>query len=56
MDDRRPEVFGVTLALFVIATVVVILRFISRIVIVRKVAIHDYIMLVAWVWIKSYVC
>lgn len=50
MDDRRPEVFGVTLAMFIFATVVVILRFISCIAIVRKVAMHDYLMLVAWVW------
>ncbi|KAK2764035.1 hypothetical protein FQN54_009654 [Arachnomyces sp. PD_36] len=48
MDDRRTQVRGVTLALFVIATFVVIIRFISCAAVVKKVALHDYFMLVAW--------
>lgn len=49
MDDRRHRVFGVTASLFVLATIVVIIRFISCIAVVRRVALHDYFMLLAWV-------
>lgn len=49
MQDQRPEVLTVSIVFFVIATVFVALRFISRIFIVQKVALHDYLMLLAWV-------
>lgn len=49
MDDHRPEVLVVSIIFFVIATVFVVLRFVSRIFVVRKVGVHDYIMLLAWV-------
>ncbi len=49
MDDLRPVVRGVTIATFAVATVFVILRFMSRVLIVRKVQLHDYFMLMAWV-------
>ena len=51
MDDRRPEVLVVSIIFFVIATVFVVFRFVSRIFVVRKVGIHDYFMLLAWVCI-----
>lgn len=49
MDDLRPVVRGVTLAFFAVATMFVILRFMSRVVIARKVQLHDHFMLLAWV-------
>ncbi|RAL05755.1 putative MFS monosaccharide transporter [Aspergillus ibericus CBS 121593] len=49
MEDQRPEVLVVSIVFFVIATVFVALRFVSRIFIVQKVALHDYLMLLAWV-------
>ncbi|KAL4784350.1 major facilitator superfamily domain-containing protein [Aspergillus varians] len=49
MEDHRPEVLVVSIVFFVLATVFVALRFVSRIFIVRKVALHDYLMLLAWV-------
>ncbi|ODM22348.1 hypothetical protein SI65_03194 [Aspergillus cristatus] len=48
MDDRRPEVLVVSIIFFVIATVFVVFRFVSRIFVVRKVGIHDHFMLLAW--------
>ncbi|KAJ5176349.1 Major facilitator superfamily domain general substrate transporter [Penicillium canariense] len=49
METRRPETLGVSITFFVIASIFVALRFISRIFIVRRVGLHDYLMLVAWV-------
>jgi hypothetical protein len=49
MEDRRPEILVVSIVFFVLATVFVALRFVSRIWIVRKLALHDYLMLLAWV-------
>ncbi|KAE8323319.1 major facilitator superfamily domain-containing protein [Aspergillus sergii] len=49
MEDRRPEVLVVSIVFFVIASVFVALRFVSRVFIVKKVGLHDYLMLLAWV-------
>ncbi|KAJ9318735.1 hypothetical protein DTO271D3_865 [Paecilomyces variotii] len=49
MQSRRAAVLVVSIILFAIATVIVVLRFISRIAIVKKVLLHDYLMLLAWV-------
>ncbi|KAJ5095280.1 Major facilitator superfamily domain general substrate transporter [Penicillium argentinense] len=48
METRRPATLGVSITFFVIASVFVALRFISRIFVVRRVGLHDYLMLVAW--------
>ncbi|RDW59292.1 putative MFS monosaccharide transporter [Aspergillus mulundensis] len=48
MEDRRPEVLVVSIVFFSLATIFVALRFVSRIWIVRRLALHDYLMLVAW--------
>ncbi|KAJ5610284.1 hypothetical protein N7510_007003 [Penicillium lagena] len=48
MQDRRPMVLAVTIPFFVIASIFVALRFVSRIFVVRKVGFHDYLMLLAW--------
>jgi hypothetical protein len=49
METRRPVTLGVSITFFVIASIFVALRFVSRIFVVRKVGLHDYLMLVAWV-------
>ncbi|KAB8239873.1 hypothetical protein ETB97_002316 [Aspergillus alliaceus] len=49
MEDRRPEVLVVSIVFFVIASVFVALRFVSRVFIVKRVGLHDYLMLLAWV-------
>ncbi|KAL4889070.1 major facilitator superfamily domain-containing protein [Aspergillus ambiguus] len=49
MDSHRTDVLVVSIVIFVFATVFVALRFFSRIFIVRKLALHDYLMLLAWV-------
>ena len=48
-QNRGPEVLTVTVALFVAATVAVILRFVSRAGIVRRISADDYAMILAWV-------
>lgn len=48
-QNRGDEVLAVTVAMFVAATVAVILRFISRFGVVKKVSQDDYAMMVAWV-------
>ena len=48
MDDRRAEVLVVSIIFFVLASVFVALRFVSRIFVVRKVGLHDSLMLLAW--------
>jgi len=50
MEDRRPPVLVVSITIFVVATVFVALRFVSRIGVVKRVGLHDYFMLLAWVW------
>ncbi|KAL8886803.1 MAG: hypothetical protein Q9192_006426 [Flavoplaca navasiana] len=47
-QTRAPEVLAVTTALFVAATFAVILRFISRIGIVKRISADDYAMILAW--------
>ncbi|KAI4092124.1 MAG: hypothetical protein L6R37_007628 [Teloschistes peruensis] len=47
-QNRGHEVLAVTVALFVAATVAVLLRFISRAGIVRRISYDDYAMIVAW--------
>jgi hypothetical protein len=49
MEGRQPAVLGVTITIFALASIFVALRFISRIFVVKKVVLHDYLMLVAWV-------
>ncbi|KAJ5081510.1 Major facilitator superfamily domain general substrate transporter [Penicillium alfredii] len=49
MQGHRPVVLGVSVTFFVVASIFVALRFVSRIFVVRRVALHDYLMLVAWV-------
>ncbi|KAJ5281460.1 Major facilitator superfamily domain general substrate transporter [Penicillium angulare] len=49
MTGRQPTTLGVSITFFVIASVFVALRFISRIFVVRRVALHDYLILLAWV-------
>ena len=49
MQSRQSATLGVSVAVFVIASVFVVLRFISRVFVVRRVGLHDYLMLLAWV-------
>lgn len=49
MQGHCTDVLVVSLVIFALATVFVALRFFSRIFIVRKLALHDYLMLLAWV-------
>lgn len=49
MQDHRADVLVVSIIFFVIATVFVALRFVSRIFVVRKVGLHDHLMSLAWV-------
>ncbi|KAL8758496.1 MAG: hypothetical protein Q9184_003911 [Pyrenodesmia sp. 2 TL-2023] len=48
-QNRGGEVLAVTVAMFVAATCAVILRFISRVGVVRKISQDDYAMIVAWI-------
>lgn len=48
-QNRGDEVLAVTVALFVASTFAVVLRFISRIGIVKRVSMDDYFMIVSWV-------
>ncbi|KAI9797392.1 MAG: hypothetical protein M1825_006007 [Sarcosagium campestre] len=48
IDDRGPAVLAVTVTVIVVSSIFVILRFISRIAIVRKVSWDDYFMILAW--------
>ncbi|KAL9635252.1 MAG: hypothetical protein Q9204_002684 [Flavoplaca sp. TL-2023a] len=47
-QNRGPQVLAVTTALFVAATFAVVLRFISRIGIVKRISADDYAMILAW--------
>lgn len=49
MDNRQTPTLIVTIVFFVLASVFVALRFVSRLGVVHKVAAHDYLMLLAWV-------
>lgn len=48
MSSRSEAIFGVTIAFFACATLFVTLRMLSRIWIVKKVSLDDYVILVAW--------
>ncbi len=48
-QNRGHEVLAVTVALFVAATFAVILRFVSRLGVVKRISADDYAMLAAWV-------
>lgn len=56
MQERRPEVLVVSIVFFTLASVFVALRFISRLWIVRKLVLHDYLMLLAWVCLLLISC
>ncbi|KAL8992472.1 MAG: hypothetical protein Q9169_007079 [Polycauliona sp. 2 TL-2023] len=47
-QNRGPQVLAVTTALFVAATFAVILRFVSRVGIVKRISADDYAMIAAW--------
>lgn len=49
MESRRSATLGVSISFFVIASIFVALRFVSRVFVVRRVGWHDWLMLVAWV-------
>lgn len=49
MEGRQQATLGVSITFFSIASIFVALRFISRIFVVRKIGLHDWLMLVAWV-------
>lgn len=49
MQSRQPATLGVSVTIFVLASIFVALRFISRVFVVRKVGLHDWLMLLAWV-------
>lgn len=49
MDSRATRSRAVTIVIFILASIFVALRFVSRCWIVRRIALHDYIMLLAWV-------
>ena len=56
VDDRGPVVLGVSIAMIVVSSVFVGLRFVSRIGIVRRVGWDDYTILIAWVEWPKYPC
>jgi hypothetical protein len=49
VQDRGPVVLGVSVAMIVVSSVFVALRFVSRVGIVRRVGWDDYTILLAWV-------
>lgn len=49
MEDRRTPTLVVTIVFFVLASIFIALRFVSRVGIVHKVVCHDYLILLAWV-------
>lgn len=49
IQNRGPVVLAVTTALLVASSVFVVLRFISRIGIVKRISWDDYFILLAWV-------
>ncbi|OXV07902.1 hypothetical protein Egran_04334 [Elaphomyces granulatus] len=48
MQDRQPAVMAVTIVVFVLASIFVAFRFVSRIGIVHRIGLHDYFMILAW--------
>ena len=48
-NSRATPTLVVTIVVFVLASVFVALRFVSRVGVVRKVVSHDYLILLAWV-------
>lgn len=48
MDHRASVVLAVTIVFLIAATVAVILRLLTRIVVVRSISLPDYIVLLAW--------
>lgn len=54
MEDRGPAILAVTIALHAVATLFVFFRFVSRIFVVRRLGLHDYLMLLAWVCLLFY--
>ncbi|KAJ5426752.1 hypothetical protein N7465_001822 [Penicillium sp. CMV-2018d] len=49
MEGRQQATLGVSITFFSIASIFVALRFISRIFVVRRIGLHDWLMLVAWI-------
>ena len=49
IEDRGPVVLAVTIALLATSSVFIVLRFISRIGVVKRVSADDYAIVVAWV-------
>lgn len=49
VHSRATPTLVVTIVFFVLASVFVALRFVSRVGVVRKVVSHDYLILLAWV-------
>ena len=49
LQNRGPAVLAVTIAVWVISTVFVVLRLISRAGVVKKVTWDDYFIVLAWV-------
>lgn len=49
VQSRATPTLVVTIVFFVLASVFVALRFVSRVGVVRKVVLHDYLILLAWV-------
>ncbi|KAJ5144018.1 Major facilitator superfamily domain general substrate transporter [Penicillium bovifimosum] len=49
MEGRQRATLGVSVTFFTLASIFVALRFISRIFVVRRIGLHDWLMLVAWV-------
>src|ERR1700761_3908887 len=49
MNNLASAVLTSTIAFFAVATLFVVLRFVSQVVVVHQVALHDYLMLLAWV-------
>lgn len=49
MQTRRPATLGVSVTIFILGSIFVALRFVSRIFVVKKIGLHDWLMLLAWV-------
>lgn len=49
VQSRQSSVLAVTIAVLVISSVFVFFRFVSKIIIVRRARLDDYLILVAWV-------
>ena len=49
LEDRGPVVLAVTIALLVASSFFIVLRFVSRVGIVKRVSADDYAIIAAWV-------